>query len=74
MSPASTIVTTLTDQGGGLPTPTEMRSSTDIVLGGCPEGHPLEEVVPHHPSRDVLVHLLGPGYREVWGIALGGPA
>ena len=78
MSLGSTIVPTLTDRGGGLPTPTEVRPSTDVVGGGgggvCPEGHSLEEVVPDHPPRDVLVHPPGPGYWEVWGIALGGPA
>ena len=66
------------DRGGGLPTPTEMRPSIGGVLGvggggGCPEGRPLEQVVPHHPPRDVPVHLPGLGYQKVWGIGLGGP-
>ena len=72
-----TIVPTLIGRGGGLPTPTETRPSIGGVLGGggvAPEGHSLEEVVPHHPPRDVPVHLPGPGYWKVWGIVLGGPA
>ena len=75
-----TIVPTLTDRGGGLPTPTEMRPSTGGVpgwVGGwvgwwgvCPEGHLLKKMVPRHPPRDIHVHLPGPGYREVWRVGL----